>query len=123
MIGLAPGALAAAAVVVVFSGGLSASAGEVLLARLLATAAAVMFAGGYGLVLWTRLRATDHLVVVGLTTITVSATIAAALITAGQLLFVDDTVALGIRVALWTLVSIAAIGTAILPVARWLMAR
>ena len=123
LIGLAPFALAAAAVVAVSSGLLTASASEDLIARLLATAAAVMFASGYGLVMWARLRPTDHLILVGLTTITVSASAAAALITGAQLVFVNDTVAMGIRVTLWALVGTAAVGTAVLPVARRLTAR
>jgi hypothetical protein len=115
LIGLAPLALAAAAVVVVFSGLLTASAGQVLTARLLATAAAVMFASGCGLVMSGRLRPTDHPIVVGLTRITVSATTAAALITGAQLLFVNNTVGTGIRLALWALVGTAVITTAMLP--------
>ena len=118
MIGLAPVTLAAAGVVVVFSGVLTASAGQGLIARLLATAAAVMFASGYGLVMWARLRRTDNLMAVALTTITVSATTAAALITGAQLLFINDTVATGIRLALWALLGTAVIGTAVLLVGR-----
>jgi hypothetical protein len=118
LVWLAPLTLGAAAVVVVFSGVLTASAVQVLAARLLATAAGVMFASGYGLVMWARLRPTDHRIVVGLTTLTVSVTAAAALITGAQLLFVNDTVATGVRLALWTLVATAVLGTAMLPVTR-----
>lgn len=100
----------------VFSGVLTASAGQVLAGRSLATAAAVMFASGYGLVMWARLRPTDHRIVVGLTTLTVSVTAAAGLITGAQLLFVNDTVATSVRLALWTLVVTAVLGTAMLPV-------
>ena len=108
MLGLAPVALAGAAAVAVFSGILTASAREVFIARLLDAAAAALFASGYALIMCAGLRPTDHALVTALRSIAVGAVIAAALITAGRLLFVNDTVAAGIRVSLWVLVGTAA---------------
>jgi hypothetical protein len=58
-----------------------------------------------------------------LRSIAVGAVIAAALITAGQLLFVNDTVAAGIRVPLCVLVGTAALCTGLLPLTRWLTSK
>jgi len=55
--------------------------------------------------------------------IAIGAVIAAALITAGQLLFVNDTVAASIGVSLWVLVGTAAICTGLLPLTRWLTSK
>ena len=70
----------------VSSGILTASAREVFIARLLAAAAAALFASGYALIMCAGLRPTDHALVTALRSIAVGAVIAAALITAGRLL-------------------------------------
>jgi len=118
LIGLAPVALGAAALVIVFSGLLTATPGQVLLARVLATAAALSFASGYGLVMHGHLRRPESRIVIVLTKTAISAVTAAALITSWQLLFVNDTVAAGVRVALWVLVIVGALGTVLAPLAR-----
>jgi len=118
LIGLAPVAVVAAVLVIVCSGLLTASPGEVFLARGLATLAAVSFASGYGLVMHSYLRHPESLIVIALTKSAVSAVGAAALITGWQLLFVNDTVAAGVRVTLGALVIIGALGTGLAPLAR-----
>lgn len=118
LIGLAPIALGAAALVIVFSGLLTASPGQVFLARVLATAAALSFATGYGLVMHSHLRRRESRLVGVLTKTAVSAVTAAALITGWQLLLVNDMVALGVRVALWALIIVGALGTVLAPLAR-----
>ena len=123
MLGLASVALAGAAAVAVFSGILTASAREIFIARLLAAAAAALFASACALIMCAGLRPTDHALVTALRSIAVGAVIAAALITAGQLLFVNDTVAAGIRVSLWVLVGTAALCTGLLPLTRWLTSK
>ncbi len=116
MIGLAPVTLVAAVIAVLVSGFLTAS--PELIARSLAALAAALFAGGYGLVMWGHLRAPEHALVIALTRTAVGAVSAAALITAWQLLFVNDTVAAGVSVTLWLLVVTGAAGTALVPLAR-----
>lgn len=121
LIGLAPvalGAVVLVVLVVVFSGLLTASPGQVFLARALATAAALSFATGYGLVMHSHLRRPESRLVGVLTKTAVSAVAAAALITGWQLLLVNDTVAAGVRVALWALIIAGALGTILAPLAR-----
>lgn len=98
-----------------FSGVLPASAGQVSIARLVAAAAAALFATGYGLIMRADHRPTDHTLVTALRTIAVGAVIAAALITTGQLLFINDTVPAGIRVSLWAPVRTTALCTGLPP--------
>lgn len=118
LIGLAPIALGAAIMVIVSSVLLTTSPGQAYLARALATAAALSFATGYGLVMHGHLRRPESRLVVVLTKTAVSAVVAAALITSWQLLLVNDTVAAGVRVALWTLIIAGALGTILAPLAR-----
>jgi hypothetical protein len=120
VLGLAPVVLAAAAAVVLLSGLITASTGQVFLARLLAAAAAALFATGYGLIMWAGLRPTDHALVTAFRSIAVGAVIIATLIAAGQLLFVNDTVAPGVRVSLWALIGTATLCTGLVPLTRWL---
>ncbi len=105
MIGLAPISLLAAAGVVVFSGLLTASPAQVLIARTLASVAAVLFSSGWGLVLWARRQRREHMAILALRVLALVCANLAALITSWQLLFVNDTVAPVVRVALWTLVA------------------
>lgn len=91
--------------------------------RALATAAALSFASGYGLVMHSYMRRRESRIVVTLTRSAVSAIAAAALITGWQLLFVNDTVAAGVRVALWALVIVGLLGTVLAPLARRVAAR
>lgn len=118
LIGLAPVALGAAILVIVFSGLLTASPGQVLLARGLATSATLSFASGYGLVMHGHLQRRESRIVIVLTKSAVTAVAAAALITGYQLLFVNDTVALSVRVALWALVIVGMLGTVLTPLVR-----
>jgi hypothetical protein len=99
------------------------SAGSELVARSLASLAAVLLAGGYALVLCGEFRRPEHVVTEALTRISVGAVGAAALITVWQLLVVNDTVALLIRLALWALVVTGIVGTASVVIARRLMSR
>jgi H+/gluconate symporter-like permease len=118
LIGLAPVLLGAAAVVAVFSGLLTASPGQAFLTRALATAAALSFAEGYGLVMHGYVRHPERRIVIVLTRSAVSAVAAAALITGWQLLFVNDTVATGVRLTLLVLAIVGALGTVLAPLAR-----
>jgi len=123
LIGLAPVAGLAAVLVILFSGLLTASPDHVFVSRALATAAALSFASGYGLVMHSYMRRRESRIVITLTRSAVSAIAAAALITGWQLLFVNDTVAAGVRVALWALVIVGLLGTVLAPLARRVAAR
>ncbi|MDQ6777510.1 MAG: hypothetical protein M3071_15140 [Actinomycetota bacterium] len=118
MIGLVPVVVVVAIGVLVFSGGLTASVGAVQIFRSLTSAAAVLFASGYGLVMWGHLRQREHAIVLALTWIVVVAVSGAALLTSWQLLFANDTVAAGVPAALLVLVLTGVVGTALLPLAR-----
>jgi hypothetical protein len=120
MIGLVPVVVVVAIGVLFFSGGLTASVGSVLIFRLLASAAAVLFASGYGLVMWGHLREQEHAIVLALTWTVVVAVSGAALLTSWQLLLVNDTVPAGVQAALFVLVLTGVVGTALLPLALWL---
>lgn len=105
MIGLAPVALVAAAGAGVLALNVdNPTPGWGLAARLLACLAAVLFAGGYAFVMRAGARRQDHLAVQVLSRVSIAAVGAAALLTAWQLIVIDDTVSTGVRVALWVLV-------------------
>ncbi len=118
MIGLVPVVVVGAIGVLFFSGGLTASVGAVLVFRSLASVAAVLFASGYGLVMWGHLRQREHAIVLALTWIVVVAVSGAALLTSWQLLFANDTAAADVQAALLVLVLTGVVGTALLPLAR-----
>lgn len=105
MIGLAPVALVAAAGAAVYAVDLDAARpGWALAARALASVAAVLFAGGYGLVMRARAKPSEHRAATACRRVSVAALGAAAVITAWQLVVVNDTVAPAHRAALWALV-------------------